>query len=167
MKGKTMEQNKQERVPVMRPEHGLALLRMLLGVLFIWVFFENLGKGLYTPNGYRGLILFYASKGSSPEIWKDIMRQVAAHPALFAPLQALTEISFGVLLTTGTMTRLTALGAFGFLTTLWVSEWGTGAWIWELLIPMGVALVLALTAAGRAWGVDVVLRRKLPQLPIW
>ena len=24
--------------------------------MFLWVFFENLGKGLYTPAGYAGLI---------------------------------------------------------------------------------------------------------------
>ena len=161
-----MEQNMKERVPILRSENGLALLRMLLGMLFIWVFFENLGKGLYTPGGYRGLILFYVTKGHSPEVWKDVMRLVARHPSLFAPIQALTEIMFGLLLTTGTMTRVTALGAFGFLTSLWVSEWGT-SWIWELLIPMGVALVLALTAAGRAWGVDVLLHRKFPRIPLW
>jgi len=24
--------------------------------MFVWVFFENLGKGLYTPAGYAGLM---------------------------------------------------------------------------------------------------------------
>ena len=31
---------------------GLAIVRLTIGAMFVWVFFENLGKGLYTPGGY-------------------------------------------------------------------------------------------------------------------
>ena len=42
---------------VRQPEAaGLALVRLPIGAMFLWVFFENLGKGLYTPAGYAGLI---------------------------------------------------------------------------------------------------------------
>src|SRR6516164_3721769 len=34
--------------------NGLALVRLTIGAMFVWVFFENLGKGTYTPAGYRG-----------------------------------------------------------------------------------------------------------------
>ena len=27
--------------------NGLALVRLTIGAMFVWVFFENLGKGLY------------------------------------------------------------------------------------------------------------------------
>jgi len=33
---------------------GLAIVRLTVGAMFVWVFFENLGKGLYTPAGLRG-----------------------------------------------------------------------------------------------------------------
>jgi hypothetical protein len=36
--------------------NGLALVRVTIGSMFLWVFFENLGKGLYTSAGYAGLI---------------------------------------------------------------------------------------------------------------
>ena len=39
-----------------RAQVALTILRLGLGCLFIWVFFENLGKGLYSPSGYSGLI---------------------------------------------------------------------------------------------------------------
>ena len=29
--------------------NGLAIVRLTIGAMFLWVFFENLGKGLYTP----------------------------------------------------------------------------------------------------------------------
>ncbi len=39
--------------------NGLAIVRVTIGAMFVWVFFENLGKGLYTPGGYAGLINYY------------------------------------------------------------------------------------------------------------
>jgi len=139
---------------------ALTIMRLVLGALFVWVFFENLGKNLYTPDGYAGLINFYINESTAPQAWKGVMRFIADNAAFFAPLQAVTEITFGVLLLLGLFTRPVALGAFVFLTTLWVSELGT-AWIWELLIPMAVALSLAVGAAGRTWGVDGFLRSRL------
>jgi uncharacterized membrane protein YphA (DoxX/SURF4 family) len=153
-------------VPAVEPAVVLAILRVVLGVLFVWVFFENLGKGLYTPAGYAGLIEYYISAGHSPAAWKSVMTVMADHASIAAPIQAVTELSFGVCLLLGLLTRPVALGAFGFLTSLWISEWGT-AWIWELLVPMMVALCLALGAAGRRMAVDTVLAARFPEVPIW
>ena len=146
--------------------YALALLRVTLGVLFVWVFFENKGKGLYTPGGYAGLIGYYISAGTAPAAWKSVMNFAANHADIFGPIQAVTEISFGITLVIGLLTRLVALGAFFFLTSLWVSEWGT-AWIWELLVPMIVALALAIASAGRDYGADFLLSKKYPGLPLW
>ena len=38
---------------------GLALVRLTIGAMFVWVVFENLGKGLYKPVYYAGLIQRY------------------------------------------------------------------------------------------------------------
>ncbi len=152
--------------PTADPLFLLALLRLTLGVLFVWVFFENLGKGLYTPGGYASLILYYVEKGTAPAAWKAIMRFMAGHAAVAAPGQALIELGLGILLVVGLATRLVALAAFAWLTSLWVSEWGT-AWIWELLVPMVVAACLALGAAGRRLGLDAALARRYPAVPLW
>jgi uncharacterized membrane protein YphA (DoxX/SURF4 family) len=101
----------------------------------------------------------------APEAWKSVMRLAADHAAVAAPLQAVTEMSFGVLLALGLFTRLVALSAGLFLTSLWVSEWGT-AWIWELLVPMAVAFALALGRGGHVWGIDGPLSRRWPRLPL-
>lgn len=152
--------------PTVNAQSALAILRLTLGVLFVWVFFENLGKGLYSPAGYAGLINYYIQQGHAPGLLKAIMSLMASHASVAGPLQAVTEFSFGVLLLLGLLTRPVALGAFLFLTTLWVAEWGT-AWVWELLVPMIVALGLALGAAGRKWGMDAILARKYPNVPLW
>jgi uncharacterized membrane protein YphA (DoxX/SURF4 family) len=133
--------------------------------MFVWVFFENLGKGLYTPGGYAGLINYYIQHDHAPAAWKAVMALAASHASMAAPLQGLTEISLGVLLVLGLLTRPVGLVAFLFLTSLWVSEWGT-AWIWELLVPMLASLALAVGRAGRTWGIDAWLARRRPSL-LW
>lgn len=149
-----------------RAQIALTILRVGLGSLFIWVFFENLGKGLYSPSGYSGLINYYIEKGHAPQLLKSVMALMASHANVAGPMQGLTEITFGVLLLIGLLTRPVALGAFLFLSTLWIAEWGT-AWIWELLMPMFVALALMIGAAGRKWGIDAVLARRYPRSPLW
>jgi len=94
------------------------------------------------------------------------MGLMASHAAMAAPLQAATEISLGVLLVIGLLTRPAAFVAFLFLASLWVSEWGT-AWIWELLVPVLASLGLAVGRAGRAWGIDALLARRRPASPWW
>ena len=149
-----------------RAQVALTITRLGLGCLFIWVFFENLGKGLYSPSGYSGLINYYIEKGHGPQLLKGVMAFMAGHATFTGPMQGLTEISFGVLLVIGLLTRPVALGAFLFLSTLWMAEWGT-SWIWELLIPMIVALALVIGSAGRKWGVDQLLARRYPRSPLW
>ena len=146
--------------------NGLALVRMTIGAMFVWVFFENLGKGGYTPAGYAGVINYYIKASHSPAAWKWVMGLMASYAAMVAPIQAATEISLGVLLVIGLLTRPAAFVAFLFLASLWVSEWGT-SWIWELLVPVLASLGLAVGRAGRAWGIDALLARRRPASPWW
>src|SRR5215469_314525 len=145
---------------------GLALVRVIIGAMLVSVFFENLGKGLYTAAEYSKLINSYIQAGHSPAAWKAVMGLVASHAAIAAPLQAMTEISLGILLVIGLLTRPVAFVAFLYLGSLWVSEWGT-AWIWELLVPVLASLGLAIGRAGRQWGVDAWLSQRWPSSLWW
>jgi uncharacterized membrane protein YphA (DoxX/SURF4 family) len=144
---------------------GLAIARLTIGTMFVWVFFENLGKGLYTTAGYAGLINYYIKAGHAPAAWKTVEALAAAHAAVAAPAQAVTEITLGILLVLGLFTRPAAVISFFFLGSLWISEWGT-AWIWELLVPVLTSLALAVGRAGRKWGVDALLARNRP-FSVW
>ena len=146
--------------------YGLAIVRLTIGAMFVGVFFENLGKGLYTPSGYAGLINYYIQHDHAPTIWKAIMAAAASHAAMAAPLQGVTEISLGVLLILGLLTRPAGLVACGLLASLWISELGT-SWIWELLVPTLAALGIAVGGAGRTWGLDALLARRRPNSLWW
>jgi len=145
---------------------GLALVRVTIGAMFVWVFFENLGKGAYTPAGYAGVINYYLKASHSPAAWKWVLGLMASHASMAAPMQAALEISLGILLVIGLLTRPAALVAFLFLGSLWISEWGT-SWIWELLVPVLASLGLAVGRAGRAWGIDALLARRSPSSLWW
>jgi uncharacterized membrane protein YphA (DoxX/SURF4 family) len=144
-----------------REQRALAVLRVTLGAMFVWVFFENLGKGAYTPAGYKGVIDYYVKNGHSPAVWKSIISLAAANARIVAPLQAVAELGFGVFLVAGVATRVVAAAAGAFLFTLWVTELGT-SWIWELAMPVVVAFSLAWARPGRTWGVDALLARRYP-----
>ena len=144
-----------------REQRALAILRVVLGLMILSTFFENLHKGAYTPVGYKGVIDFYINKGSAPAIWKAIESVLAANARIVAPMQAMSELGFGVLLIAGVATRVVAAAAGVFLLSLWISELGT-SWPWELAMYVVVAFAVAWARGGRAWGVDAVLLRRNP-----
>ncbi len=146
--------------------NGLALVRVTIGAMLIWVFFENLGKGAYTPAGYAGVIRYYIENSHSPAAWKWVMGIMEGHAPIAAPLQATAEISLGILLLIGLFTRTAAFVAFLLLGSLWLSEYGK-SWIWELLVPVMACLGLAIGRAGRTWGVDALLAQRRPSSPWW
>jgi uncharacterized membrane protein YphA (DoxX/SURF4 family) len=153
-------------VPAIEAARALAILRIALGALFLSTFFENLHKELYSAQGYAGLIDYYIQAGHAPAIWKQVMGLMAAHAAIAGPMQAVLESSLGVLLIIGLLSRPGALVAFGFLTCLWLSEWGIG-WYWELLMPMIVAVSVALGPSGECMAADSALRQRWPRFVIW
>ena len=57
---------------------GMAIMRVGLGAMFLYVFFENPRKGLYGKDGYTSLISYYIEKGHAPSFWKNIMSLAAA-----------------------------------------------------------------------------------------
>ena len=145
---------------------AMAIMRLGLGAMFLYVFFENLNKGLYGKDGYSGLINYYVQNSHAPGFWKSVMSSAASHATVAGPLQGFTEITLGVCLLLGLLTRPVALAAFLFLTSLWISEWGT-AWIWELLVPMITAFSIMVGGAGRRWGIDAALAKRHPRSPLW
>ena len=145
---------------------GLALVRVTVGVMFVWVFFENLGKGAYTPAGYAGVLNYYIKNSHAPAAWKLVLEFMSSHAAMVAPGQAAMEITVGILLVIGLLTRPVALVAFLFLGSLWVTELGT-SWIWELLVTVFASLGVAVGRVGRAWGIDALLARRRPASPWW
>lgn len=123
----------------------VVLMRIFLGAVFITVFFENLAFNRYTEGGYARLIDRYAGRNDAPAFWSDgIMGFFSDNAVVFSKLQAVTELTFGLLLVLGIGTAVVAFAVAGFLASLWISELGL-FWIWELL-----GLVVIAAAVGIA-----------------
>jgi thiosulfate dehydrogenase (quinone) large subunit len=154
---------------------SFALLRIFLG----WVFLKA-GWGKYL-GGYLNpeinsaplaklLKVWLFSSPTLPEGWyrQFVEGVVLPNAHLFGALVCLGELTTGVLLFLGLGTRLGGLlGAF-LAANIYLASGHLGpaqALISQLVIFN--CLLLALTAAGRAWGADFFLRRALPKIPLW
>jgi len=142
-------------------QQALAVIRVVLGLMLVSTFFENLCKGAYTAAGYRGVIDYYIKNGHSPAFWKAIESVLAANSSIVGPLQAIGELVMGVSLVAGIAIRVVGVAAGGFLFGLWLSELGT-SWPWELALYVIAAFCVAWGRAGRTWGVDGLIARRRP-----
>jgi len=150
---------------------ALALLRILMGGMFIAVWSENLRKDLYTPDGYRDFIQGLADK-TDVGFYGDLIREVVVpNAALFAYGQLVIElVVMGVFLLVGFLTPIAALVASGFSVNLLLANWGVpGEWQGTYVMMIAILLAVAVTQSGRRLGVDARLARKnpRPRLPVY
>ena len=148
----------------------MAGLRVTLGMLFLTVWGSNVDKGLYGADQYANLIRSYVDEGDAPGPWKDLMGAIADGAAVFSKLQLVTELALGLLLTLGLFTRVAAVVAWAFLTSLWISEIGVpNEWTWSLVFPALAAFAVAWLPEARAYSLDerVLGRPPLDRLPAW
>jgi len=153
------------------PRTYLSALRILLGIILLVTWKENLDKGLYTPDGFRGFIESLAG-GHPVEFYRSFLLGVMASGAgFFAPFQMIAELGMGLALLTGTLTRLAGLGATFFFFNLFMAYLNPnpGEWIWTYVMLIALAVVVTLGRAGRSWGVDALLlkRSSEPRIPVY
>jgi uncharacterized membrane protein YphA (DoxX/SURF4 family) len=149
----------------------LSALRILLGVILLVTWVDNLGKGLYTPLDFQAFILELANGHPLGFYGAFLENVIAANAGIFAVFQMVAELLLGLALLTGTLTRLAGLGAAAFFFNLFLAYTNPslGEWIWTYVMLLALALVVSLGAAGRAWGLDQLLlqRRGEPKLPVY
>lgn len=148
------------------------VLRLMLGALFISVFFDNLHKDLYGSAGYARLIEGYKAQGNAPGVWKDFMGFIADHASFFAPVQAVFELSLGIVLVLAIGTGVFSLIAATHLTALWISELAPRRWVWELLsliviaVVVGIGSLPALLDGRRTWSERILGPPTFRSLPL-
>ena len=151
---------------------AVAILRITLGVILIVTWVKNLQDGIYTADGIVGLFNYlFNDNGGGPAFYRAIINgTILQVPGLFAVFQLVGELLLGLGLLVGLFTPLAAVGAALFFFNLFLAYLGGQEWIWTYVLLTVSALVTALTQAGRAWGLDSLLLRRLgepPGGPIW
>jgi uncharacterized membrane protein YphA (DoxX/SURF4 family) len=139
----------------------IALLRVMMGLVFLTTWLSNLSKG------YLPFIQSWAD-GTSFRWYADFLYNVVIpNSEIFRVVQIVIEGLFmGLFLTIGLLTPLSAVISWLFAVNLFLASFGTGEWPWTYIM-MGVMLaIIAITRAGRSFGVDSWLVKKWGEPPI-
>lgn len=138
----------------------IALLRILLGILFIATWVENLDKDLYTPDGLQGFLEYQLNEDSLPWYESFIRDIIIPMRDVFAPFQLVSELALGLLLLIGLLTRPAALAGFFFVLNTYLISIGTGEWAWSYYMILASLALVGVTGAGQVIGVDTYLRSR-------
>jgi uncharacterized membrane protein YphA (DoxX/SURF4 family) len=153
------------------PLSWVALLRIMLGVLFLTTWASNLFKGFYTPDGLLEFFTQVFPQSDNPLGFYAVFIDGVILPIreVFAPFQLVTEFLLGLFLLIGFLTPWTsAAGAFFILNTF-LATFGHD-WPWSYGTILTILFVLFFTRSGRSLGVDarLVTRWEKPPLPfLW
>ena len=143
------------------PLFWIALLRIMIGLVFLTTWVNNLFEGFYTPEGLLRFFTEVFPQSENPLGWYAAFINQVILPvrAVFAPFQMVTEFLLGLALLVGCLTPLSSLAGIFFLTNTLLATAGHD-WPWAYLMPIGILVVVLLARAGRAVGVDSWLVRR-------
>jgi NADH:ubiquinone reductase (H+-translocating) len=143
------------------PLYWLALLRIMVGLLFVTTWVNNLIEGLYTPDGLVRLFTEVYPQSENPLAFYAAFIENVILPvrAVFAPFQMVSELMLGLALLVGFFTPLFSLAGIFFLLNTFLATFMQD-WYWSHIMPIVILAVVMLTHAGRAWGIDAVLARR-------
>lgn len=142
------------------PLFWVALLRIVLGILFIDTWVSNLEKDLYTPDGLESFLQGQLNDDSLSWYRSFIEDVIIPSKAVFAPFQLVTELAMGVALILGLFTRPVSFGAFFFVLNTYLISIGTGEWAWSYYTILAMLVIVFFTSAGRSIGLDTVLAKR-------
>ena len=157
------------------PDRWLVLLRVVVGVWFLKAVWTKLTLSflwgmLPYPAVSPRFVNFHPKRvaefaAGNPIGWyKEFLESaVIPHATLFATLQAYGEACVGIGLILGVFTGLSALlGLFLSLNYGFATQWMSfGQQGFHVLLVSSMVILFG-SKAGRAWGLDVLLRRAVP-----
>ncbi len=154
---------------ILKGSVGVALLRITLGIIVLVAWFENLDKGLYTADGFKGFMNYLFDENgnnSSLGFYKSIIDTVVIPLAgPYGVFQAVIELILALALIFGVGTRLASLVAAVFFGNLFLAYFGGEEWIWTYVLLFMSALAVFLGFGGRKLGVDEYLVRSRGDSP--
>ena len=158
---------------IQHAERGIALLRIVVG---FWFLKAGVSHIAFTPMPWVSArwaeIMPKIVEGNAKEhpiaFYKAFLENVVLpNSTLFASLSGIGEFLVGVSLTLGILSGLGGLGGlflaamYGLMTIGSVNSQGFH------LILVTSMIVFIVTRPGRLWGVDAILSKINPHLPIW
>jgi len=146
------------------PLSWVALLRIVVGLMFLTTWASNLQQGFYTPEGLlRFFTQVYPQSENPFALYAALINHVILPiRGIFAPFQLVAEFVLGLALLTGAFTPLFSLAGIFFLLNTFLATLGHD-WPWAYLVPISILAVMFFTKAGRVAGMDAYLLRSFGQ----
>lgn len=143
------------------PLTWIALLRAMVGLVILTSWLSNLFKGYYTPDGLLKFFTEVFPQSENPLGWYAAFIENGILPVrgIFAPFQLVAEGLLGLALLLGAFTPFFSLAGIFFLINTFLATFGHD-WPWAYIMPITILVVVLLTRAGRALGVDGWLAKK-------
>jgi len=153
------------------PMVWIALLRIMLGVLFLTTWGSNLSKGFYTPDGLEYFFTNVFPQSANTLTWYAAFIDNVIIPirGIFAPVQLIGEFILGLFLLIGAFTPITSSVAALFIINTFLATFGHD-WPWSYVTILSILFVVFVTRAGRSLGVDAWFLKKHgePRIPfLW
>jgi len=143
------------------PLSWIALLRIVVGVMFLSTWLPNFLDGLYTPDGLQRFLTVDFPQSENPLGFYANFIEGVILPIrnVFAPFQLVTEFLMGLALLVGAFTPLASIAGIFFLLNTLLATFGHD-WQWSYILPISILVVTLFTHAGRALGVDAYLVKR-------
>lgn len=139
----------------------IALLRILLGLVFLTTWAINLINGYYTPHGLLRFFTEVYPQADNPLAFYAAFINNVILPVrgVFAPFLLVSEFLLGLGLLAGAFTPFFSLAGIFFLLNIFLATLGHD-WPWSYWMPIAMLAVTFFTRAGRALGVDAYLLKR-------
>jgi uncharacterized membrane protein YphA (DoxX/SURF4 family) len=147
--------------PAQIPLTWVALLRVVVGLMFLLTWLPNFLDGLYTPDG---LLQFFTKEFPQSENTLGFYASfidgvIIPMRHIFAPFQLVAEFLLGFVILAGAFTPLASIAGIFFLINTMLATFGHD-WLWSYILPISILAVTLFTHAGRALGVDAYLLKR-------
>ena len=148
------------------PLFWIAMLRIMLGVMFLTTWLSNLSKGFYTPEGLQFFFSEVFPQSQNSLTWEiaGVDRLSLSLRGIFAPFQLVAEFLLGLFLLVGFLTPFTSVAAAFFITNTFLATFGHD-WPWSYVMILGILGGLFFTKAGRSLGIDTRLAKNRSKPP--
>jgi uncharacterized membrane protein YphA (DoxX/SURF4 family) len=146
----------------------VAVLRIVVGLMFLTTWGSNLAQGFYTPDGMQEFFTTVYPQADNPLQWYAgfINGVILPIRGVFAPFQLVAEGVMGLALLVGAFTPVFSLAGIFFLINTFLATLGHD-WPWSYFLPVSILVVTCFTQAGRTWGVDAYLLKRFGRRPGW
>ncbi|HYL21847.1 MAG TPA: DoxX family membrane protein [Gemmatimonadales bacterium] len=149
------------------PRWTLLLLRLYLGAAFLRAAANKIGASWNPWPGWMAGFIHTQLPHTVPLYRGFLADVVIPHAGFFAPAVACAEVAVGCCLILGLATRAAAIA--GAVLTLNYLLMKGGPFLLPNNDPVFIlgGIALCVGAAGRAYGLDYLLQRRFPHVPLW